>query len=236
VRNNDTWQIDKPPQVRTDARRVDQWVQSLQDAKFEAADAGAAKTDSAFASATPVATVNLTTATGSQVLEIRKNKDDYYAKSSVVEGVYKVPKDIGLAVDKDVDDFRNQKIFDFGDEVPNKIELHDGSKIYELTRSGQDWSLGGKKMDLVSCLVLADKIRSLPAEKVVTRGFTTPAIDIAITSNDGKRTERVVISKNGANYVEKREGETVMYELPAASIQELEQAANDLKPADASAK
>ena len=72
------------------------------------------KNGSLFATATPVATAKVTAESGTQELQVRKNKDDYYAKSSAVEGVYKVPSTLGQAVDKGLDDFRNKKIFDLG--------------------------------------------------------------------------------------------------------------------------
>jgi hypothetical protein len=44
-----------------------------------------------------------------QTLEIRKNKDDYYAKSSATEGTYKVDSSIAQAMDKKPDDFLTKK-------------------------------------------------------------------------------------------------------------------------------
>ena len=58
------------------------------------------KISAVFASATPVATAKVTDAAGSQTLDVRKNKTDYYAKSSAVAGVYKVANDLGTGLDK----------------------------------------------------------------------------------------------------------------------------------------
>ena len=44
------------------------------------------KNASLFATAAPVATAKVTAESGTQELQVRKNKDDYYAKSSAVEG------------------------------------------------------------------------------------------------------------------------------------------------------
>jgi hypothetical protein len=63
----------------------------------------------AFARATPLATAKLTGDTGVQTLDVRKDKDDYYAKSSVVDGTYKVDSSLGQALDKKIDDFRQKK-------------------------------------------------------------------------------------------------------------------------------
>ena len=62
-----------------------------------------------FAHATPVATAKLTGDSGTQTLEVRQNKDDYYAKSSAVVGTYKVDSTVGQALNKKVDDFRSKK-------------------------------------------------------------------------------------------------------------------------------
>jgi hypothetical protein len=62
-----------------------------------------------FAQATPIGTAKLTGDSGVQILEVRKNKDDYYAKSSATEGTYKVDSILGQAFDKKLDDFQTKK-------------------------------------------------------------------------------------------------------------------------------
>ncbi len=74
----------------------------------------ATKAAAAFGTGARVAVVSVADAAGNQQLEVRKDKDkNYYAKSSVVEGVYKVGGDIGEGLEKKLDDFRNKKLFDF---------------------------------------------------------------------------------------------------------------------------
>ena len=108
------------------------------------------KAASLFASGAPIATLKATDASGSQELQIRKAADGYYAKTTAMDGVYKVPNELGDAVNKDAEDFREKRVFDFAEEDPDKVELHDGSKGYFLTRSGEDWWSDGKKMDPLS--------------------------------------------------------------------------------------
>jgi hypothetical protein len=237
-RNKDEWQIVKPKPLRADVAQVDSLVRALTDAKMElSATDDLKKTASAFASATPVATAKVTAESGSQELQVRKNKDDYYAKSSAVEGVYKVPSTLGKALDKSLDDFRNKKLFDLGSDDPNKIEVRDGVKTYFLTRSGEDWWSGdAKKEDPGTVQDLVDKIRELSASKFVDSGFTAPVIDLTVTSGDGKKVQKVSISKAGDNYIAIRENQpTTLYQLDSKTVQDLTKSAADVKPATVAA-
>jgi hypothetical protein len=62
-------------------------------------------------------------------------------------------------------------------------------------------------------------------------GFAASVLDVTVTSDGGKRVEKVMISKNGENYLAKRENERALYELNASAITELQKSAADLKPA-----
>jgi hypothetical protein len=232
ARNKDAWQILKPKPYRADTDQVEDLIRSLRDAKMDFTSAADdANTYAAFKSASPYATAKVTGAFGTQELEVRRAKNDYYAKSSVVSGAYKVPANVGTGLGKGLDDFRNKKLFDFGYQDPNKIEIHDGPKAYFLTRSGSDWwGPDGKKLDEVSSQSLVSKLRELSASNFPDSGFSTSTLEITIASNDSKRIERVSIAKNGDAYIAKRENEPALYELPAANVVELQKSAADVKP------
>ena len=140
-RDKDQWQIIKPKPLRADGLQVEELVRKLKDAKMDTSvsDEDTKNAASSFASGTSVAIAKVTDASGTQELQVRKNKDDYYAKSSAVEGVYKVSNELGTGLDKSLDDFRNKKLFDFGFSDPNKIEMHDGARAYSLTKGGEEW-------------------------------------------------------------------------------------------------
>ena len=232
-RSKDEWQILKPKPLRADGLQVDELVRKLRDAKMDLAitDEDAKKAAAAFASGTPLATVKVTDASGTQELQVRKSKDDYFAKSSVVEGVHKVTADVGTGLDKALDDFRNKKLFDFGFNDPSKVEMHAGGKSYTFQKTGEDWISNGKKMDSISVQNLLDKLRELSSARFVDTGFTTPAIDVTVTSNEGKRVEKVLIAQNGKDYIAKRENEPSLYEIEAKNIDEMTKAAGEVKEA-----
>ncbi|HKD51745.1 MAG TPA: DUF4340 domain-containing protein [Candidatus Acidoferrum sp.] len=231
-RDKDQWQILKPKPMRANQSAVEDLVRSLGDAKMELSATDVEKKDlGAFNTGKPVVTVKITDVAGTQELQVRKDKDDYYAKSSAVAGVYRVLSSVGTSVDKSLDDFRNKKLFDFGFIDPEKIEIHDGAKGYFLTRSGSDWWSNGKKMDEGSVSTLVSDIRDLTATKFPENGFTASSLDVTVTSGSGKRVEKVLIAKTGDAYIAKREGEPALYELNGTAITDLQKAATDVKPA-----
>jgi hypothetical protein len=56
-----------------------------------------------------LATAKVTGDAGVQTLQVRRNNDDYFAKSSAVDGIYKVDSSLGQALDKKIEDFRQKK-------------------------------------------------------------------------------------------------------------------------------
>jgi hypothetical protein len=231
-RNKDEWQIVKPKPMRADTMQVENLINTLTNTKMDLSGTDdPKKIEAAFGTGTPVAIAKVTAESGAQQLDVRKNKDDYYAKSSAISGVYKVAANVGQGLDKSLDDFRSKKLFDFGFNDPNKIEIHDGSKAYFLTRSGSDWwNDNGKKLDVASVQSLLDKLRDLSATQFPDSGFSSPSLTLNVTSNDGKKVEKVLISKSGDNYIAEREGEPTLYGLATSSVTDLQKAAADLKP------
>jgi Domain of unknown function (DUF4340) len=233
-RDKDQWQIVKPKPLRADGLQVDEMLRKLKDAKMDLtlSDDDAKKAAAAYAAGTPVASVKLTDPSGTQQIDIRKNKDDYYAKSSVVAGVFKATPELGMGVDKSLDDFRNKKLFDFGFNDPSKIDIHANGKTFAFQKGGEDWFSNGKKMDSTSVQSFLDKLRDFSASKFIDTGsLGAPTIDITVVSNNGKLTEKLLIAKQGAEYVAQRENEPALYGLDAKTVDDLSQAASDVKPA-----
>jgi hypothetical protein len=225
------WQIVKPRPQRADNGQVEDLVRKLQDARMDTsvADDVAAKASSSFGIGNRIAVATVTDSAGTHSLEVRKRGEDYFAKSSALAGVFKIPSDIAEGLNKTPDDFRNRKLFDFGFNDPTAVSVKEGDKQHALQKSGENWTQNGKQMDSTSVQSLIDKLRELSAIKFVEVGFTTPTIEIAVTSDGGKRVEKVQIAKNGNSYFARREGEPTIYELDSKIVQEIQQAAADVK-------
>jgi hypothetical protein len=227
------WEIIKPRPLRADSTQVDTLIGKLKDAKMDATVSAddAKKAAAAFASGTKVATATVTDSSGTQTLEVRKDKDkNYYAKGSAVEGIFKITSDVGDALDKGADDFRNKKIFDFGFTDPSKLEIKNGAgAAVTYTKSGDKWMSGSKAMDNSTVQNLIDKLRDLSATKFPAEGGGAPAFEATVTSNSGKRVEKAAITKQGTQYFAKRENEPSIYELDSKAVEDLQKAASDVK-------
>lgn len=225
------WQIIRPEPLRADGGQVDELVRKLKDARMDVMTGEeATKAVSAFASAKPVATVRTTDASGTQQIEVRKDKDNnYYAKSSVVEGVQKINTFTGEGLDKGLDDFRNKKLFDFGFNDPSRVEIREGSKQVAFQQSGGKWFSAGKQMDAPGVQALVDKLRDLSAASFLKQGTGSPVLEATVTSANGKLTERVAISKQGNSYFARRTNEPAIYELDGVAVEDLQKAAAAVK-------
>ncbi|HET8549251.1 MAG TPA: DUF4340 domain-containing protein, partial [Bryobacteraceae bacterium] len=230
------WQIVRPTLLRADGNAVDELVRKLREAKMDTSVSAddEKKAPGAFASGSRVATVRVTDASGTQQLEMRKKGDAHYARSSVVEGVFKIASDVATALDKGLEDIRNKKVFDFGFADPNRVEVRYADKAFTFEKSGDAWKSDGKTMDSTTVQVLIDKLRDLAATKFPAGGFGTAVMDIVVSSNAGKRVEKVGLARLGTNYVARRENEPALYEVTAASVGEIQKAAADVKPAQPS--
>lgn len=236
--NQNDWQVLKPKPYRADSFTVEDLLRKLKDAKMDLSTSAedARKADAQFAGGQVVATARVTDASSTQTLEVRKNKDAYFARSSAVKGSFKVSNDLGTGVDKSLDDFRNKKLFDFGFNDPSKIEIHDGAGSPAYVKSGSDWKSGGKTMDSGSVQSVIDKLRDLAAAGFVETGFTTPALDITVASNDGKRVEKVEFSKVSDGYLARRANEPALYRLDARSVDDILKGIKEVKEAAAKKK
>ena len=219
------WAIVKPRPLRADGSAVDGLITKLKDVKMDLTETDALKK---YAEAPKVATATVTDASGTQTIEVHKDKDkNVFAKSSAVEGIYKVNADVADAMDKGLDDFRNKKLFDFGFSDPGKIDL----KGVSYTKDGDKWKSGSKTMDNTTVQTLIDKLRDLAATKFADKGGGDPVFEATVTSNSGKRVEKVLISRQGTQYFAQREGEPSIYELDGKAVDDLTKAAADVKEA-----
>jgi Domain of unknown function (DUF4340) len=227
------WQILKPKPLRADNYQVEEILRKLKDAKMDTATvpAEAEKAPGLFKNGKPVAIAKTSDSSGTKELEVRKSGEAFYAKSSALEGIYKLTAEVGNGLDKGLDELRNKKLFDFGFNEVSKVELNNNGKAATYEKKGEKWMAGSQEMDSVSVQSLIDKLRDLASITFPEKGFTTPVFQVTVTSKEGKLVDKVAISKAGTTYIAQRENEPALYELDSRAVEELQKTASDVKPA-----
>ena len=111
------WTVRSPANLRGDTSKMETIIEKLRTATMDPSTSDADTEEGRF----PVCfgragrDLKATDASGSQELQIRKAADGYYAKTTAMDGVYKVPNELGDAVNKDAEDFREKRVFDFAE-------------------------------------------------------------------------------------------------------------------------
>ena len=226
------WTIVKPKPLRADPVAADQLVRKLAEARLEVVNETEeeASLPAKFAAAKPLGVAKVTDSNGTQQIEVRKgNENEYYAKSSAVEGVFKTSAEFGDSLAKGLDDFRNRKLFEFGFTQPERVEVKDGEKSYVFAKSGNEWKRDGKTIDPGSVQQVVDRLRELAAVKFADSAAGATVAEYTV----GK--EKVTVTKQGENYFAKRADGGDVYVLDAKAVSEVRDLAANAKEAAAAA-
>ena len=226
------WTIVKPKPLRADPVAADQLVRKLAEARLEVVNETEeeASLPAKFAAAKPLGVAKVTDSNGTQQIEVRKgNENEYYAKSSAVEGVFKTSAEFGDSLAKGLDDFRNRKLFEFGFTQPERVEVKDGEKSYVFAKSGNEWKRDGKTIDPGSVQQVVDRLRELAAVKFADSAAGATVAEYTV----GK--EKVTVTKQGENYFAKRADGGDVYVLDAKAVSEVRDLAASAKEIAAAA-
>ncbi len=229
-KSGDRWTMTKPQPWRADNFAVEDLVRKLGEAKMEVVPEDEEQEFAGkFAGAAPYAIAKATDDQGTQQLEVRKDKEgNFYAKSTAVEGFFRLPPEAVESFAKKAEEFRDRKVFEFGFAEPSKVELKHGETARTFEKAGAEWKSGGKKIDPGSVQQIVDKLRELSATGFATGVGGKPVAEYSITLA-GKGAEKVTVNQAGEKYFAVRPGDATVYELDGNVVEELRQLAADAK-------
>jgi len=210
--------------MRADTLLVDDLIRKLKGANMDISSTDAPEQ---FAKAEKIGTASTTDNSGTQTIEVRKDKDNYYAKSSAVTGIFKLAgSDLGDAFGKGIEDYRNKKLFDFGFNEVSRLEVNGTAYL----KSSDKWISGSNQYDAASVQGVVDKLRDLTSTKFSDKMAGTQALTIGVISGDSHRSEKVTFNKDGDSYDAQRDGEPTVYVVDAKSFDDLRKAIAGIKP------
>jgi len=243
------WSILEPVAVRADDFAVGELVRAIQGAEMTevlAADE-AARLSRAFSRPYVQARVD---DGESHSLTVARSGDGYFAKTSDMDGVFGVSPALVESLDRELNDLREKKLFDFGFDPVHSIEVQDGDRSVRITKSDSDWMLASENdraLDPEKVQTLIDALRNLAAVEFVSdaewaqraNGLANPAIKAIVASGaeSEQRRETVILSSPSLPSVfAARVGEPSTYRVEQAASQELKRALGSLvEPSESTA-
>ena len=236
------WQIVKPRPLRADNFAVDDLVRSVRDANFDSILDESEKPPAKYSFSSPFATFEAVDAGGVHTLTIGKDKDNtYYARTTAMPGVFKITSTVAEGLNKKPDDLRNKKLFDFGWSDLQKLEVRDGEVRLTIEKKGDKWiryGAGNKELPSDKVQSLIDNLRNLsaksfPADEASAQakyGLNKPIAEAKVTSDDGKRVERVLLAAGPeSKYYAARENEPATYEIEKTAYEDFQKTVGALK-------
>jgi hypothetical protein len=230
------WQILQPGPMRGDNFSVGDLARAIQTAQMtsvvsESGDAPGVSFDR------PYATAEVVDEKGAHTMTIAHTGDLYYAKSSDQPGVYEISSTAAESLNKNIEDLRDKKLFDFGFSAISRLQVRAGDKSATITKKEDKWLLasgGDRELDSEKVQSLIDALRNLtatafPSDSAADHGrygLTTPAIEAEVQeSAEGKQPEKVVISDPAqTRFYAARQGEPAVYEIEKAPAEEITRA------------
>ena len=183
---------------------------------------------------------------GVHTLLVAKGSDDkYYAKSSDLEGsVFEISSTMAEGLDKQLEDFRNKKLFDFGFNEIAKLELRDGDIRVVVEKKEDKWRVTSegmtseeeRELDSGKVQTAIDKLRDLTAKSFTSDneadlrkyGLTAPLIEAKVALTEGSGDEVMISSPEKDQVYAARAGEPSAYEVEKSAVEAIRQAIKDL--------
>jgi hypothetical protein len=231
-----SWEILEPRRLRADNFTVGDLARSLQSAEMTSVVEG-----DGFSFDRPWASAEVTDEAGAHSLKLIQDGERYLASSSDQEGVFEVSATFAEGLQKQLQDFRNKKLFDFGFAPLAKLTVRDGAASATIEKKDDKWALssdGGREIGAEKAQTLIDALRNLTAVSFVTDepgqlgryGLSAPALEAeALPTGDGAVAEKVLLSDLSKDRVHAaRQGEPTVYELEKGPAEEIRRALESL--------
>jgi hypothetical protein len=245
------WQILRPQPLRADNFTVGDLVRAVQNAEMIAVVAEGESPPAEYGFSKPYATVEVVDEGGAHTLTIVKAGAEaeakYYARSSDLEGVYEVSSTMAESLNKQLEDFRNKKLFDFGFSDLTKLELRDGDTRVVVEKKDDQWVLsseGGRELESQKVQTLIDSLRNLSATSFASDvaseqnkyGLGSPAIEAEVTQMENAAAERVLITSPSQDRVyAARQGQPTTYEVEKSAVEEIQRSIGELQKVEEAA-
>jgi len=239
------WKITRPVQARADFGSVEGLIGQLQTAQMKsivANDASPADLKK-YGLDKPTTTINLSLGSARATLLVGGKAEDgsVYARDASRPAVMTIDATFADDLKKGADQFRRKDIFEFRAFNANRLEVTRGGQtvVFEKKKGEGDkpdtWrrvtpTAGDVDREKVEGLLskLANMRAASFTESTAKTGLDAPAMTVLVNFEDGKKEDRVMFGKVGADVYASRPGEPGAAKLDAADFDEAIKALDEL--------
>jgi hypothetical protein len=229
------WKIRKPLETRADYGSVEGLIGRVQTVQMKsiAADQATPADLKKFGLEKPEATVNINTGSSRATLLIGGKATDttVYARDASKPAVVTVESALMDDLKKGADDYRRKDLFEFRAYNANRVELIRGKDVVVFERvkgqgeNAQDkWrrvSPNAADADRDKVDAMLAKLANMRATSFVDgKAALSPALEVHVKFDDGKKEERIVFVRDGADVLALRPGEPGAAKTDAADLTE----------------
>jgi hypothetical protein len=229
------WKIRKPLETRADYGSVEGLIGRVQTVQMKsiAADQAAPADLKKYGLEKPAATVNINAGSARATLLIGGKATDttVYARDASKPAVVTVESALMDDLKKGADDYRRKDLFEFRAYNANRVELIRGKDVVVFERvkgqgeNAQDkWrrvSPNAADADRDKVDAMLAKLANMRATSFVDgKGALSPALEVHVKFDDGKKEEVVAFVKDGADVLALRPGEPGAAKTDAADLTE----------------
>ena len=241
------WKLTAPVKARADFTTVDGLVSRLSTLQTKSIVAPEAASLAEYGLDKPGATIQLGSGSSQAALLLGKaaGEDAVYAKDQSRPAVITVEATLVADVTKDPGEYRQKDLFDARAFNATRLEVARGgqSAVFEKTKTknkeGQDeekWKQSAPAARDVDQSTVDNLISAVTAARATSyvdtaakTGLEKPELVITLTSDAGKRVEKVTLSRSGSDGYGTRDGEPGIAKVDTATIDNIVKSLDAIK-------
>lgn len=241
VKQGSDWRLTAPIDARADFGAVEGIVGRLNTSPMKAIEAAEVKDPKELAKYgldKPAATVRVTSGSSQAGLAIGKAAAEgtVYAKDLSRPMIFTVESALADELKKPADEFRIKDLFDARAFNTTRIEVTRQGQTLAFEKDKDAWKQvapAAKAADAGKVDALLSALSSTRATgfetKLAATGIDTPELVATLKFDDGKKEEKVTFAKKGADAFARREGDTAVAKIDAATLDGIIKAFDALK-------
>ena len=241
------WRLAEPVAARADFSTIESLISKLSTLQMKSIAAQEIKDPAEYGLDKPAATVTIGSGSSQAVLQVGKAAADgtVYAKDQSRPMVFTVETTLLDDLKKDTAEFRQKDLFDARSFNATRLQIDRGGQTFAFEKAKaknkdgkeeEKWrqvSPTARDVDAAKMESLIGSVTQLRAsgfaDAKAKTGLEKPEMTMTVKSDEGRREEKVIVARSGADAYAQRNGEPGAARVEAASVDNIVKALEALK-------